>query len=334
MNELHPFARFVAILARGKTHVRSFTMAEAEEAMSMILLGEAEREQIGAFLMLLRLKEESPEEIAGFVRGVRKTLDLPGDIPAVDLDWSSYAGKRRQLPWFLLAALVLVRNGEKIFMHGTEGHTPGRLYTRDCLEQLGLPIAGSLKQAANHVTRYNFAYVPLENISPRLKELIELRPLLGLRSPVHTLARMINPFSAPSMLQGIFHRGYMATHQGAALLLNQPHMAVFRGEGGEIERRPGKTCEVWSLDNGETGVARWPALLEDPRQPGDDDMKVSDLQALWRGELDNPYGEAAVVGTLAIALKCLGRAPSVQDAERLARAMWEDREKDRFPAVA
>ena len=237
MNEMHPFARFVAILARGKTHIRSLTLEEAEESMTMLLNGEAEPEQIGAFLMLLRLKEESPEEIAGFVRGARKTLELPDDIPAVDLDWSSYAGKRRQLPWFLLAALLLARNGETVFMHGTEGHTPGRLYTRDCLEQLGFPIAASLQDATDHLGRYNFAYVPLENLSPVLKQLIELRPILGLRSPVHTLCRMINPFSAPFMLQGIFHRGFMETHQGAALLLDQPRMAVFRGEGGEIERR-------------------------------------------------------------------------------------------------
>lgn len=334
MTELHPFARFVAILARGKTHVRALTEDEAEQAMTMILRGETEPEQIGAFLMLLRLKEETAEEIAGFVRGVRTTLKLPSNIPAVDLDWSSYAGKRRQLPWFLLAALLLVRNGVKVLMHGTEGHTPGRLYTRDCLEQLGLTIAGSLEEAAGHIAVSNFAYVPLENISPRLKEMIGLRPLLGLRSPVHTLARMINPFSAPCMLQGIFHRGFMETHQGAAVLLNQPQMAVFRGEGGEIERRPGKTCEVWSVDNGETAITRWPALLDDPRQPEDDVMKVSDLAALWRGEIDNSYGQAAVTGTLAIALMALGRAASIEDAERCALAMWNDREKGRFPAVA
>ena len=55
----HPFARFVRILGRGKTLTRSLTAEEAEEAMGMILAGEARPEQIGAFLMLLRVKEET-----------------------------------------------------------------------------------------------------------------------------------------------------------------------------------------------------------------------------------------------------------------------------------
>ncbi len=334
MMEQHPFARYVAILARGKTLSRSLTMDEAQQAMAMILRGEALSEQIGAVLMLLRLKEETPEEIAGFVRGVRDTLSMPEHPPAVDLDWSSYAGKRLQLPWFILAVQLLVHNGCKVFMHGTEGHTPGRLYTRECLEHMGLPIAGDLDEAAGHINRSGFAYVPLENMSPKLKELIELRPVLGLRSPVHTFARMVNPFAAPCMLQGIFHRGYMAIHRGAGELLGQPHMAVFRGEGGEIERRPNKTCEVWTLSNGVASEERWAPLLENPRQRVDEAMDISCLTALWRGELADDYAEAAVTGTLALALRALGRATDMAGAEEAARCMWDAREKDRFPAVA
>ena len=91
--EPHPFARFIAILGRGKSLTRSLTLAEAEEAMTMILAGQARPEQIGAFLMLLRVKEETGEEIAGFVRAVRAALPKP--TIRADLDWPSYAGKRR-----------------------------------------------------------------------------------------------------------------------------------------------------------------------------------------------------------------------------------------------
>ena len=104
----HPFARFVAILGRGKTKQRDLTLEESREAMAMILRGEAVAEQIGAFLMLLRLKEEAPEEIAGFALGTRDTFQRPADLPKVDLDWSSYAGKRVQLPWYLLSVMALV----------------------------------------------------------------------------------------------------------------------------------------------------------------------------------------------------------------------------------
>ncbi len=94
----HPFSKFVAILGRGKTKQRHLTFEESREAMEMLLAGDTHPEQVGAFLMLLRLKEESPEEIAGFAAGTRATFDLPTDLPKVDLDWSAYAGRRVQLP--------------------------------------------------------------------------------------------------------------------------------------------------------------------------------------------------------------------------------------------
>ncbi len=333
--EEHPFAATVRILGRGPTLSRSLTIEEAEAAMAMILRGEVRPEQLGAFLMLLRVKEETPAEIAGFVRGARATFELPDPLPQVDLDWSSYAGKRRQLPWFLLAALTLAQDGVRIFMHGTEGHTPGRLYTRATLEALGLPIAATLAEAARQIETDGFAYLPLEGMSPRLYEIIQLRPVLGLRSPVHTLARMLNPFEAPTLLQGIFHPNYMSIHRGAAQLLGQPRMAVFRGEGGEIERRPNKPCQVLSIDDGGSlGDLDWPPMLSSSQQPHDEVMDISRLVGFWRGEVEDDYATAAVTGTLAIALHTLGRAADPGAAQALAETLWAARDRDRLKAAA
>jgi len=323
----HPFAPYVRILGRGKTLTRSLTGDEAEAAMEMILRGEVLPQQLGAFLMLLRVKEESPEEIAGFVRAARRQFTLPSPMPRVDLDWSSYAGKRRQLPWFLLAALLLAQTGTRIFMHGAEGHTPGRLYTRETLKALGVPIAVTLVEAAGHIDARNFAYLPLAQLSPKLHEIIELRPVMGLRSPVHTIARMLNPFGAPAMLQGIFHPNYMDIHQQAAILLGQPNLCVFRGEGGEIERRPSKLTEVRTVVDGVAGSEDWPPLLPDSVQPTDREMDIARLRAVWTGEAEDPYAEAAITGTLAIALKTLGRAADTSAAQERAEALWRDRDR-------
>ena len=94
-----------------------------------------------------------------------------------------------------------------------------------------------MREAADQIRARNFAYLPLEVMSPTLRHLIDLRPVFGLRSPVHSFSRMLNPFDAPTVMQGIFHRGFMDIHSGAAQLMGMPNMAVFRGEGGEIERR-------------------------------------------------------------------------------------------------
>lgn len=335
MQKPHPFSRFVAILARGKTKTRPLSLDEARDAMEMIVAGEALPEQIGAFLMLLRLKEETPEEIAGFTLGTRSQFDLPAEMPQVDIDWSSYAGKRIQLPWFILSALALAQAGYRVFMHGTDGHTPGRVYTQETLERLGVPIAASLSQAATQLRVGNFAYAPLEVLSPTLRRLIELRPVFGLRSPVHSFARMLNPFDAPMMMQGIFHRGFMDVHAGAAILLNQPHMAVFRGEGGEIERRPNKPAVVWTTRGGDAPREEtWPALLDAPHQPADTRLDVEDLARLWRGELDNPYGVASVTGTMAICLKTMGKAATMAAAQALAEEIWARRDRARLLPAA
>ncbi len=332
--ELHPFAQYIAILGRGKTKSRALTQEEARDAMGMILRDEVLPEQLGAFMLLQRYKEETPEEVAGFVEAVRDQLVLPKNLPSVDMDWSSYAGKRLQLPWFILSALTLSRNGYKVFMHGTEGHTPNRLYTREALDALGFPVLSSLEEAATELEKNNFAYVPLEVLSTKLKELIELRPILGLRTPVHTFARMINPFNAKAMLQGIFHRGFMETHTEGGRMVGQKHLAVFRGEGGEIERKSSKPTEVWSLHDGITTVDRWPRLLDDDTQRPDEDMDIQRLATLWTGESQEEYGEAAVIGTLAIALHLMGVAKTTEEADRQAAEMWHKRDKKNFAKAA
>ncbi len=332
--EEHPFAQYVRILGRGKALTRSLTIEEAEAAMDMILRGEALPEQLGAFLMLLRVKEEEGHEIAGFVRAAQGLFTLPSPAPEVDIDWSSYAGKRRQLPWFLLSALLLAQNGMRIFMHGAEGHTPGRLYTRETLEALGIPVAHSLGEAADHIKTRNFAYLPLSDLSPRLHEIIQLRPIMGLRSPVHTIARMLNPFGAPLTIQGIFHPNYMDIHQQAALLLGEKNMVVFRGEGGEIERRPGKLTETRTVRDGVTGSEDWPPLLENAVQPTDPDMDIARLKAIWSGEAEDAYAEAAITGTLAIALKSWHGYDSAEKAQAEAETLWRNRNKAQLGIAA
>ena len=111
----HAFALYVRALGKGKLGSRSLSQDEDFDAMSIILQQQVEPEQLGAFLMLLRVKEETPAELAGFVAAVRSfhnysSAQIPGI--AVDIDWSSYAGKKRHLPWFLLSALTLAGQGK------------------------------------------------------------------------------------------------------------------------------------------------------------------------------------------------------------------------------
>lgn len=321
----HPFAQFVAILGRGPTRSRNLTQDEAEEAMGMILREEVEPEQLGAFLMLLRRNIETDEEIAGFISACQKYIDVPDSIPEIDLDWSSYAGKRRQLPYFVLSALALSEHGIRILMQGAEEHTAGRMYTSDILEMLGIPTADSLTTAAAQIEDTGFAYITLKQFSPVLQHLLGFKSLLGLRSPVHTFGRMINPFRAPYSIQGIFHPNYMPIHQGAAYLVKQPHMAVLRGEGGEVEVRPNKPFDVCTVHNGVQEVEKWQRILPETKTVHDEVMDPSRLLGIWSGDIQDDYADAAILGTMAVTLKLMLQSDSQEAAMEKARQIWDNR---------
>lgn len=326
----HPFARFIRIIGRGPNLSRPLDEEEMYEAAKMILEGTVEPLQLGAFLCILRVRTEVASEGAGFVRAVRDTLDVPKDAPRVDLDWATYSGKKRHLPWYLLAALLLSRNGITICMQGTEGHTEGRLFSSQALTQLGVPLAGSLNEAAQQIRATNFAYLPLKNFVPRLQEIIELKSILGVRSPVNTFARMINPFNAAHELQTVFHPNYRDVHRDTAQLLGQKHMAVFKGEGGEAERRPHKPVVVQYLHDGVLSEESWPAMIPDHEYEKDEVMDLARLPRIWAGEETDEYGVAAVIGTAAYVLRLMGRAATPEDAVAQAQAMWDARDTSRL----
>jgi len=325
----HPFAEIIRILGKGKKGSRPLTQEEAYHAMKQILAGEVLPVQLGAFLMLMRIKEETPEELAGFVLAARESINLANHDTQVDLDWSTYAGKRRHLPWFLLSAVLLAENGVTVFMHGASGHTSGRLYTQDMLGYLGIEHASSIEQAKQQLQQHRFSYLALEQFCPKLHEIIELRPLLGLRSPVHTLVRMLNPFDAAYSIQGIFHPGYRPVHQQAAALVNQPHMAVLKGEGGETERNPDMPCLVQSVHNGELSDDEWPALFP-RRHMKPEQLDPEQLALIWQGKAQDEFAEASIIGTAAIALKLLGKADTQEQAQQQAAECWLGRNKQRF----
>ena len=318
----HPFAQYIRIIGKGKNGARSLTYDEAYQAFSMILKDEVLDVQLGAFLMLLRVKEESVDELTGFVQATKDQLNF--QPLHVDLDWSSYAGKRKHFPWFLLSALPLAKHGYKIVMHGASGHTINRVYTEQVLEYLGFPICQNEAEVAQQLEQRNFAYLPLDVISPILSDLIGLRNVMGLRSPIHTLARLINPFNAKATLQAIFHPAYRSSHQQTAFQLGYQNSAVIKGEGGEFERNPDAKTLICGIQNGELYEYELPKLT-DNRSPAEEELDLAVFKAVWEGKIGHEYGEIAVIETMGIALYTMGVVNHYDEAMVKAKALWKDR---------
>ena len=317
----HPFAQYVRILGKGQRGSRGLTREEAREAMGMLLDGKVEDVQLGAFLMLLRHKEESAEEMAGFTEAVRARLDAPP--MALDIDWPSYAGKKRHLPWFLLAIKCLAAQGVRILIHGAGDHTAGRLYTEDVLDLLNIPRCEDWRQVSDALDRHNLAFIPLGAWMPRLQHLIGLRNVLGLRSPIHSLARLLNPLGARCGLQSIFHPGYQEIHRSASQLLGDTAI-VIKGEGGEIEVNPDSPAQLYLTRDGDARDESWPALSAQ-RHMKPEQLEPAHLLAVWRGEAEDAYGELAVQAAIALALRGLGHER--EQAFALARRYWDERNR-------
>ena len=240
----HPFAQYLRALGKGPKLFRDLEEDEAEAAMAMVLRGDVDPIQLGAFLLLLRRKGETGAELAGFVRAAKSVLARPDDAIVPDLDWPSYADRHRQQPWFVLSALLLAANGVKVLMHGIDGGSEGYAPTPAALEKLGIRPCSSLNEAARNLRASNFAYIRLQDFCPELERLFQLRPLLGVRTAVNTFARDINPLGAPAQIQSVFHPPYRPLHQEIAIRLGQPRAAIFKGIGGEAQRSPMKECTV------------------------------------------------------------------------------------------
>ena len=151
------FAPFVATLGRGPGRSRGLTRDEARTAFGMVLRGEADPHQVGAFLMLLRFRGEDAEEITGMVQATRAHAGLGRPELGVDLDWPSYgAGRTRGAPWFLLAALALARSGTTILMHGSNDFSSG-IAVEAGLTALGLRPDADLASAEATLRSNSFA---------------------------------------------------------------------------------------------------------------------------------------------------------------------------------
>lgn len=300
-------APFVRIVAQGKGRARALTLEEARDAMSVILRGDAAPEAVGALLMVMRLRGEVPEEIAGFTAALR--AHVKGKLPHADLDWPSYAaGRSRGAPLYLLAARLVAQAGYIVSMHGWNAYQQ-KTYSVEEIRGLAGP---------------QVRYYPLGDLSAEAFRLLELRSALGLRSCFNTVLRMWNPSGAAATVQGVFHPSYRSLQAQAAALLDQHTLSIIKGGGGEFERHPSKDITVFGLRDGAHIQHVVAAELSQTRRLHEVNGRV-DAAAVWEGRLSDPFAKATVTGTAALALWTLNAASTPAETQQMAEQLWAQR---------
>ncbi|MFA0442870.1 glycosyl transferase [Vibrio sp. 10N.286.49.C2] len=247
----------IRTVGRGSRGRGPLTQDQARLVMEQYVEGHIDDDQVAMLLMLIRVRDETAEEIAGFV----EALKPKGHTIHADFDWPLYAGKRvgqtSGKPWHLLAASILAENGVKVLLHGDLDKESDRVHARDCLASLNIVKADDLTHAQQMLEQSNIAYLPLSHFCPLAKRMLDWKHRYGLRTPINTVIRALNPANAPYGMRGSFHPGFQELHAQVEHLLarhaggehDYKRMLSFKGQSGETEFNPKVSQTVWWVES-------------------------------------------------------------------------------------
>ncbi|EGA70705.1 hypothetical protein VISI1226_01230 [Vibrio sinaloensis DSM 21326] len=235
----------IRTVGRGERGRKPLTFEQAYQVMDEYLDGKSGDDQMAMLLMLIRVQNETKQEIAGFVKAFQSRVPNLG----ADIDWPCYAGKRKSAgqPWHLLAAKLLANSGYKVLLHGYHDKPAGRLHAQDYLSVLDIELADSPDIAKQLLDEKGIAYLPLNKFAPQAETMIGWKNRYGLRTPINTVVRALNPGGAKLGLRGSFHPGFQQLHAEVESEIGLTRHAVvsFKGQSGESEYNPKVSQTVW-----------------------------------------------------------------------------------------
>ena len=221
-------APYIKEIGRGQRGARPLDRAQATDLMSQVLDGTITDLELGAFCLAMRIKGETPQEMAGFLDAAHARMSrVPaGRRPLVVLP--SYNGARRLPVLTPLLALLVARRGLPVLMHGAATED-GRVKVPAVLAALEIAPLGAIRPLADGEA----AYAPLELLSPGLKRLLDVRRVVGLRNSGHSMVKLMNPGGGAAVIVSSYtHREYFDS-MSAVFQLEQSTALLLRGTEGE-----------------------------------------------------------------------------------------------------
>lgn len=241
---LRAMQRFLHAVGAGPKRARALSRDEAREAMGSIASGAASPEQVGGFLMALRMKGESAEELCGFVEALEaQCVDrprAPTNLCEVDAHGDGHGASL-----LVAAACASAALGVPVCLGVERGSPFARSGLDGTLAALGVDGALDAQRAARDLARAGLAVRELSACSAALGHLFGLRRLLGVRTVAQTLAKLFSPFAeSRCRVAGVFHAPYLEPTAQALALLGVERGAAVQALGGLPEARPGKVVRL------------------------------------------------------------------------------------------
>ena len=210
---------------------RDLSQADAAAALGEIMAGEASEVQIAGFLIALRTKGETVDELAGLARTMRSfaaRVDVNGD----DLvDTAGTGGGRPTFNVSTTAALIAAGAGCTVAKHGNRSAT-GLSGSADVLEALGARIDLGPQGVARCIEEVGFGFMFAPTHHQATRFVIPVRRQLAVRTIFNFLGPLTNPAGATRQLIGVSDPAYLATMAGALARLGAKRALVVCSEDG------------------------------------------------------------------------------------------------------
>ncbi len=255
------------------------TRVEARGAMDGIMLGEATPAQIGGFLVALRLKGETVDEIAGLAEAMQAhaVLVTPARIDLVDCVGTGGDGART-FNISTAAALVAAAAGAGVAKHGNRAASSST-GSADVLEALGFSLDQPPERIARSIDELGFGFMFAQAHHPAMKHVAPVRRELGTRTVFNILGPLTNPAGARSGVFGVFSESLVRTYADALAELGARHAFVVHGAFGLDELSPAGPNLACEVVNGSVRE-----LTIDPRELGIERCNTSELAGGSAGE--------------------------------------------------
>ena len=229
---------------------KSLTRDEAVAAFSVLMSGEATPSQIGAFLMALRVRGETVDEISGAVTVMREKM-LRVDAPADAIDIVGTGGDASgSFNISTCAAFVAAGAGLKVAKHGNRALS-SKSGSADVLMALGVKLDTGPEKIGECIREagLGFMFAPQHHAS--MKHVGPTRVELGTRTVFNLLGPLSNPAGVKRQVTGVFSKAWVEPLTHVLKSLGSEACWICHGEGGVDEIVPTGTTWVSELKNGE-----------------------------------------------------------------------------------
>lgn len=306
---------------------RDLSSDEAAEVLSEIMHGRASETQIAGFLIALRTKGETVDEVAGLASTMRELASKVSVRRDGLLDTAGTGGGRRTFNVSTTAALIAAGAGCAVAKHGNRSAT-SLSGSADLLEALGARIDLHAEAVSRCIEEAGFGFMFAPSHHAATKYVVPVRSGLAVRTIFNLLGPLTNPAGASRQLIGVADASYLETIAGALARLGVQRALVVSGEDGvdevsvaavtQVVEINGEDLASYTLAPEDVGVK----LLDDgdaveALEGGDPQRNAELVRAIFEGE-QGPRTELATINAGA-AIYAAGGSESIAEGVEVAR---------------